>query len=94
LADTGDRPEPSEDDDRSALARPLSRLELADLTTAALSDAFAAYATDHAPSSVRRVLPTWRGWCRWLRREGWLGVDPDRRSRGARGQTGSPSPPS
>ncbi len=74
LADT-DHPEPA-DDDRPALSRQLSRLELADLTSAALADALAAYAADHSPSTVRRVLSTWRGFCGWLRREGWLAADP------------------
>ncbi len=44
-------------------------------TRGALTDALAAYAADHSPSTVRRVLSTWRGFARWLRREGWLSAD-------------------
>lgn len=47
LADTADRREPFDDDDRPALVRQLSRPELADLTSAALSDALGAYAAEH-----------------------------------------------
>ena len=46
------------------------------LSARALADALAAYGDDHAASSLRRVLSTWRGFCRWLVAEGELGFDP------------------
>ena len=69
LADEADR---AEDSDLASFERQLSRLEPADFTAHALQDAFANLGADHAPSSVRRVLSTWRGFCRWLLAEGVL----------------------
>ncbi len=76
LADAVNRPQGSDDNNSAPFARQLDRLELADLTEGALADALAAYADNHSPSTVRRILSTWRGFARWLRREGWLSADP------------------
>ncbi len=54
----------------------LEQLTLADLTLQRMEEAFAAYATTHAPSSIRRVMSTWRQFCLWLVREGLLGGNP------------------
>jgi hypothetical protein len=65
--------------------RELGRLVPADLTAQALRTALASFArrghaTDvrrgHAAASVRRVLSTWRGFCRWLVLTGELTADP------------------
>ena len=75
LADTADHPEEPE---LATFARQLSRLGPADLGPRDLADALAAYGDDHAASSLRRVLSTWRGFCRRLVAEGELaGVRPD-----------------
>lgn len=77
VADHLDREEPKHlVDDAGAFARELARVSVDDLDAHGLRHAFAAYAIDHAPSSLRRVLSTWRGFCRWLRRDGHLVEDP------------------
>jgi integrase len=67
---------PVGDDELGPMERQLARLDLDDLEPRALREAFAEYAAGHATSSVRRVLSTWRGFCRWLRAEGHLPDDP------------------
>ena len=55
----------------------LAGLGVADLTTDNLIGAFAAHADDdHAASSVRRAMSTWRGFCRWLVTGGQLAANP------------------
>ncbi len=44
----------------------LGALSPADLTTDAVTGAFAAYALDHAASSIRRCRSTWSGFCTWM----------------------------
>jgi site-specific recombinase XerD len=45
----------------------LGRVRVSDLTAANIADAFAYYAAEgRSPASIRRVLSTWRGFCRWL----------------------------
>jgi site-specific recombinase XerD len=73
IADASDR---DEDSELPSFARQLSRIEPPDLTTHILQDAFASFGVDHASSSVRRVLSTWRGFTRWLLAEGVLASDP------------------
>lgn len=51
------------DDDLERWLRPLSPTHL---TVDAVSTAFAHYASDHAPSSIRRCRSTWSGFCTWL----------------------------
>jgi site-specific recombinase XerD len=67
---------PDGDDGLGPMERQLARLGLHHLEPRALREAFAEYAADHAASSVRRVLSTWRGFCRWLQAEGYLADDP------------------
>ena len=88
IADASDR---NEDLELPSFARQLSRIEPADLTAHVLQDAFASFGVDHASSSVRRVLSSWRGFTRWLLAEGVLASDPIVRSRGPAGRTGNPS---
>ena len=73
IADTANHPEDSE---LPNFARQLSRLGPADLEPRDLADALAVYGDDHAASSLRRVMSTWRGFCRWLVAEGELDSDP------------------
>ncbi len=73
VADTADL---AEDPELASFSRQLSRLRPADLGARDLADALAAYGHDHAASSLRRVLSTWRGFCRWLVAEEELAVDP------------------
>lgn len=56
--------EPSPHDD--PLHRWLTPLTTADLDADAVTSAFAFYATDHAPASIRRCRSTWSGFCHWL----------------------------
>lgn len=41
-------------------------LQAGDLSREAITAAFARYATDHAPTSIRRCRSTWSGFCKWL----------------------------
>lgn len=54
-------PDAAEDIDRW-----LGALSPADLTTDAVTNAFAAYAGAHAASSIRRCRSTWSGFCTWM----------------------------
>ena len=70
--DRDDRP-----DGEDLMRRALRPLTAADLTPAAMADAFAVYARDHAPASIRRCRSTWSGFCRWLMvNESIIDVDP------------------
>ena len=48
------------------LDRWLGSLTPTDLTTDAVTAAFASYASDHASSSIRRCRSTWSGFCTWM----------------------------
>lgn len=54
----------------------LRDLAPSDLVLAQLEDAFACYAATHAPSSTRRVMSTWRQFCKWLVRDGHMASNP------------------
>lgn len=47
-----------------------------------MDSAFATYAAGHSPASIRRVLSTWRGFCRWLVQRELLGANPTERVEG------------
>jgi integrase/recombinase XerD len=53
-------------DDPEPMRRWLAPLSPTDLTPDNVTGAFAAYATSHAPSSIRRCRSTWSGFCHWL----------------------------
>lgn len=55
---------PAETDDQ--LANALEQLTPADLTPDVVTSAFARYASNHAPASIRRCRSTWSGFCNWL----------------------------
>lgn len=55
-----------ETDHPDALVRWLAPLSPTDLSPDNVTAAFADYATDHAPSSIRRCRSTWSGFCHWL----------------------------
>ena len=77
MADVLERPDAGLAPDASAFDEHLAQLRLSDLTEANLVAAFASFAEDsHAPASIRRALSTWRGFCRWLVRDGQLGSNP------------------
>lgn len=46
--------------------RHLGQLRPSDLSADNVAGAFARYATDHAPASIRRCRSTWSGFCGWL----------------------------
>jgi site-specific recombinase XerD len=48
------------------LSTALADLTESHLTRQAVTRAFAEYARDHAPSSIRRCRSTWSGFCSWL----------------------------
>jgi integrase/recombinase XerC len=52
--------------DGGAFDRWLGALSPTDLTTDSVTGAFAAYASEHAASSIRRCRSTWSGFCTWL----------------------------
>lgn len=54
------------EDFEDPLQRWLGPLSPAHLTPDNVTAAFAAYAADHAPSSIRRCRSTWSGFCTWL----------------------------
>ncbi len=54
----------------------LESLSPADVTLPRLEDAFATYAGDHASSSTRRVMSTWRQFCLWMVRDGHMAANP------------------
>lgn len=58
------RPAPEWATDR--FERALGSVSPADLDPDTLAEAFATYAAIHSPASIRRVMSTWRGFCRWL----------------------------
>ena len=68
LGDLFERPEPRWGTERhEPFTLALGRVRVSDLTAENLADAFAFYANEgRSPASVRRVLSTWRGFCRWL----------------------------
>ncbi|HSH23786.1 MAG TPA: tyrosine-type recombinase/integrase [Acidimicrobiales bacterium] len=79
--------------DASAFDEHLAQLRLGDLTEANLVAAVAAFAADgHAPASVRRALSTWRGFCKWLVREGHLPANPLEEVRGPKRPDWAPKP--
>lgn len=53
-------------DDPDSLVRWLAPLSPTDLTADTVTIAFAEYAGDHAPASIRRCRSTWSGFCTWL----------------------------
>lgn len=53
-------------DHPDALVRWLAPLSPTDLSPDNVTAAFAVYATDHAPASIRRCRSTWSGFCHWL----------------------------
>jgi len=59
--------------DKLGVLEPLSPT---DVTLAGLEDAFASYAMNHAASSTRRVMSTWRQFCLWMVRDGHLLANP------------------
>lgn len=56
--------EPPEGDDDPT--RWLGVLSPADLTADTVTAAFAVYASDHSPASIRRCRSTWSGFCHWM----------------------------
>ncbi len=93
LADVLERPDAGLSPNASAFEEHLSQLRLDDLSEANLVAAFAAFAEDgHAPASVRRALSTWRGFCRWLVREGHLDANPLEELRGPKRPDWAPKP--
>lgn len=64
------------DTDDGVPVRALDVVSVKDLDRSSLEAAFASYAADHASSSTRRVMSTWRQFCLWLIREGWLDANP------------------
>lgn len=61
---TQGRKQPAEADD--PMHRWLEPLSPTDLDPDSITGAFAIYASDHAPSSIRRCRSTWSGFCHWL----------------------------
>ncbi len=57
---------PLDTDIADTFRRSLTVLTADDLTHEQLGSAFAEYAREHAPSSIRRCRSTWSGFCRWL----------------------------
>lgn len=57
---------PPLDNEPDALTRWLGALTATHLAPDTVTTAFAAYATDHAPASIRRCRSTWSGFCHWL----------------------------
>lgn len=53
----------SHDDPLTAALAPLG---VDDLTAHRVTSAFARFATDHSPASIRRCRSTWSGFCTWL----------------------------
>src|ERR687891_654037 len=68
LGDLFERPEPRWGTERhEPFTLALGRGRVSDLTAENLADAFAFYPNEgRSPASIRRVLSTWRGFCRWL----------------------------
>lgn len=56
----------SNDGNGDPMQRALGNLAPQDLSPARVADAFATYARDHAPASIRRCRSTWSGFCGWL----------------------------
>ncbi|HLU53796.1 MAG TPA: tyrosine-type recombinase/integrase [Acidimicrobiia bacterium] len=52
--------------DEDQFQRWLGALRPSHLDRDTIISAFATYATDHAPSSIRRCRSTWTGFCQWL----------------------------
>ena len=73
LADVLERERGSDD---GAPVPALDVVSVEDLSRSNLEAAFASYAADHAASSTRRVMSTWRQFCLWLIREGQLNANP------------------
>ena len=63
-------------DDRATGRAALDLVDIEDLTRSNLEAAFASYAAEHAPSSTRRVMSTWRQFCLWLIRDDHLERNP------------------
>lgn len=74
LADFLERDRSDTDDGKPVPAMDVVSVE--DLNRSSLEAALADYAADHAPSSTRRVMSTWRQFCLWLIRESHLGANP------------------
>lgn len=53
-------------EDPDPVVRWLHPLSPSDLEPDAVMSAFAAYALDHAPASIRRCRSTWSGFCHWM----------------------------
>ena len=64
LAEKANRlPDPDQPD---PMVRWLEILAPSDLSPDAVTEAFAVYAADHAPASIRRCRSTWSGFCHWM----------------------------
>ncbi len=93
LADVLERPDAGLPPDAPAFDEHLAQLHFDDLTEENLVAAIAAFAADgRAPASVRRALSTWRGFCKWLVREGHLFVNPLEDVRGPKRPDWAPKP--
>ena len=57
---------PVDEDRVDPFERFLGVLGPADLNRDTMTGAFARYARDHAPTSIRRCRSTWSGFCKWL----------------------------
>jgi len=90
LADFLERDRPATDD--GTPMRALDVVSVEDLNRSSLEAAFAHYAADHAPSSTRRVMSTWRQFCLWLIRESQLAANPLDLIDGPRRDTWAPKP--
>lgn len=54
----------------------LAAVQLSDLSVESLQAAFDSYQSTHAASSTKRVMSTWRQFCRWLVRERLIPANP------------------
>lgn len=64
------------DTDNGTPMAALDVVSVEDLNRSNLEAALADYAADHASSSTRRVMSTWRQFCLWLIRESHMGTNP------------------
>ena len=67
---------PVDDTGRLSVDGDLAGVRLSDLTADNCLQALAVLRGSGKASSTARVLSTWRGFCRWLTRRGYLKVDP------------------